>query len=192
MDIRIYRDKLANLEFGVKSLLAVILGLVIALIANGFFTRQVVVHVAPVEMTRPYELTEKSASPDYYRQISLSLVSLVANVTPSSVDLQHEALRRYLAPSVYGSISEALSADAQYIKQYQVSRVFWPEQVKTEGDRVTLIGLEHRIIGHAKVAEEHRAYTLRMRVQDWRVQVVELAVENTDGRSSHRTADARS
>lgn len=176
MDIRLYRDRLANLQFGVKSLLAVILGLVAALIANGFFTRQVVVQVAPVEVSRPYELTSGSASPAYYRQMALSLVPLLANVTPSSVDVSHEAFRRYLAPTAYGPIAEALAADAQYIKQYQVSRVFWPDQVEQEKDRVTLIGREHRMIGHNKVAEEERAYTLRLRIRDFQVQVVDLAV----------------
>lgn len=191
MDIRIYRDKLANLEFGVKALLAVILGLVVALIANGFFTRQVVVHVAPVEVSRPYELTGQSASPDYYRQMALSLIALLANVTPSSVDTSHEALRRYLAPSAYGPIAEALAADAQYIKQYQIARVFWPDQVEAQGDRVTLIGREHRMIGHSKVAEEERVYTMRLRVRDWQVQVVDLAVENADDRRRAERVNAR-
>jgi type IV conjugative transfer system protein TraE len=176
VNITVYRDKLANLEFGVKALLLVVLGLVVALIANGFFARQVVVHVAPVDVTRPYEVTDRSASPEYLKQMALSLTPLFANVTPSSVDVSHAAFRRYLAPRAYGAISEALTADAQYIKQYQVARVFWPDQVEQQGDRVTLIGREHRMIGHNKVAEEERAYTLRLQMRDWQVQVVDLAV----------------
>jgi type IV conjugative transfer system protein TraE len=180
MDIRVYRDRLANLEFGVKALLVVVLGLIAALIANGLFTRQVVVQVTPVEVTRPYELTAQSASPEYYRQMALSLVALITNVTPASVDVSHEAFRRYVAPAVYGRISEALAADAQYVKQYQIARVFWPEQVEQDRDRVTLLGREQRVIGHNKVAEEERAYTMRLRIRDWRVQVDDLAVESAD------------
>lgn len=180
MDIRVYRDKLAQLQFGNKALVIVVLGLVIALIANGLFTRQVIVHVAPVEVSRSYELTGNGASPDYYRQIALSLVALLADVTPESVDVSHAAFRRYLAPAAYGPVAEGLAADAQYIKQYQIARVFWPNQVEQQGDRITLLGREHRMMGHNKVAEEERAYTLRLQVRDWQVQVVELAVESAD------------
>jgi type IV conjugative transfer system protein TraE len=180
MDIRLYRNRLANLDFGVKALLAVVLGLVVALITNGLFTRQVVVQVTPVEVTRPYELTAQSASPEYYRQMALSLVPLIANVTPASVDVSHEAFRRYVASTVYGTIAEALAADAQYVKQYQIARVFWPEQVEQDRDRVTLLGREQRVIGHNKVAEEERAYTMRLRIRDWRVQVEDLVVESAD------------
>jgi type IV conjugative transfer system protein TraE len=178
VDIKLYRDKLKNLEFNNKALLAIVLSLAIALVTNGFFARQVIVHVAPVELTRPYEMTERSASQEYLRQMALSLMPLVANVTPTSVDVSHEAFRRYLTPRAFGGVSEALAADAQYIKQYQVARVFWPEQVDVDqqGNRVTLIGREHRMIGRVKVAEEERVYVLSFDVRDWRAQVADFAV----------------
>lgn len=176
MNIQLYRDRLANLQFGVKSLLAVILGLVVALVANGFFMRQVIVQVTPVEVTRPYEVSGSTASPDYYRQMALSLLPLVTNVTPTSVDVGHEAFRRYVRPAGYARIVEALAADAQYIKQYQISRVFWPDQVEQQGGRVTLIGREERRMAGSKVAEEERAYTLVMRVKDYHVEVDDFQV----------------
>jgi conjugal transfer pilus assembly protein TraE len=180
MDIKLYRDRLANAE--AKTLIqgVVIVGLVVALIANGFFRRQVLLHVVPVTVSEEYTVSESDASPEYRKQIALTLVGLVANVTPASVQLQHEAFRRYMTPEAFGRLSEALAGDAAYIKQYHLSRVFFPESATVDGERVTLFGQEHRYIGHNKVAEEHRGYQLAVRVRGWRIQVNDLVVGDAD------------
>lgn len=176
MDIKLYRERLANAEARTWILGLLALGLVLALIANGLFRRTVILHVAPAQVTQPYELTATTASPAYLRQMALSVVALVADVTPASVTVSHEAFRRYVTPERFGVISEALAADAAYVKQYHLSRVFFPETIQIEGTRVTLLGTEHRYIGHNKVAEEGRGYQVQLRIRDWQVQVEDLVV----------------
>lgn len=178
---------MANLEFGTKALVIIVIGLIVALVTNGFFSRQVVVHVVPIDPVRGYEITSNAASEDYYRQMALSIIQLVANVTADSVDFSHEAFRRYLSPEIYGPTSEALTADARYIKQYRMARAFWPSQIEQQGERITLIGVERRSIGN-KTVEEQRAYTLGLKIRDWRVQITEFSVENAAERQQHAMA----
>lgn len=178
MDMKLYRDKLANASAGVVILGAISVLLAGALIANGFFRRSEILHVVPVEVTRPYEVGRDAMSPDYLRQMALSLIPHLANVTPASVEVSHEMIRRYLAPESFGHLSEALAQDADYVKRHHLNRVFFPDSVLIEGNRVILLGQEHRFIGHNKVAEESRAYALTLRIRDWKVEILDVGADD--------------
>lgn len=175
MDWKLYREHLANARASNLILVLVVIGLVCALIANGIFRRTVIVHVAPVSISSEYWASSNQASEQYKKEIALSLIPYVANVSPASVKLGHQTFLRYVAEDAYGALSEALRADEEYIVKNNLNRFFAPEYARVVDDEVILGGKERRFIGHTQVAEEDREYRLLLRIVDWRVQVYGLS-----------------
>jgi conjugal transfer pilus assembly protein TraE len=174
MRLKLYHDLLANARAWNWILLALVAGLVIALIANGFFRRTVILHVAPTTIAKDYWASASQSSDEYKKQIALSLIPYVADVSPASVRLGHSTFLRYVAAESYGRLSEALGVDEEYIIKYNLNRHFTPEYARVMGDEVILGGRETRYIGHVKVAEEDREYRLVLKTVGWQVQVVDL------------------
>ncbi|MEW6542465.1 MAG: TraE/TraK family type IV conjugative transfer system protein [Nitrospirota bacterium] len=175
MNWTLYRDHLANARTLNTLLMVIVVGLVVALIANGFYRRTVVLHVAPVSVEREYWASSNQASDQYKKEIALSLIPYVANVSPASVRLGHQTFLRYVAEEAYGQLSEALRADEEYVTKNNLNRFFSPEYARVSGDEVVLGGKERRFIGHTQVAEEDREYRIVLKFTDWRVHVSSLS-----------------
>jgi len=174
MRLTIYQDRLANARTWNWILLVLVVGLVIALIANGIFRRTVILHVAPTTIAKDYWASASQSSDEYKKQIALSLIPYVADVSPASVRLGHATFLRYVAAEAYGRLSEALGVDEEYIVKYNLNRHFTPEYARVLDDEVILGGRETRYIGRVKVAEEDREYRLVLKTVGWQIQVVDL------------------
>jgi len=107
--------------------------------------------------------------------VAMPLIAYLANVHPESVELSFKTFMGFVAAESAGVIQERLNADKSYILDRQMSRVFYPMQTQVVKDTVTLIGLERRYIAGTIVADnDRRYYRLKLRMNDWKVQVVDL------------------
>lgn len=174
MQWALYKDHLANARTLNTVLVVVALGLIVALIANGLFRRTVVLHVAPVSVEQEYWASANQASDEYKKQIALSLLPYVANVSPASVKLGHQTFLKYVTEEAFGRLGEALGADEDYIVKHNLNRSFAAEYARVVGDEVILGGRERRYIGHTQVADEDREYRMVLRLTGWKVQVADL------------------
>jgi conjugal transfer pilus assembly protein TraE len=170
----LYRDHLANARAQNIIQLVIIAGLLVALVANGMFRRTVVLHVAPVSVEHDYWASANQASEEYKKQIALSLIPYVANVSPASVKLGHATFLKYVAEDAFGRLSEALGADEEYVSKHNLNRFFSPEYARVVDNEVILGGKERRYIGHTQVAEENREYRLVLKLTGWKVQISDL------------------
>lgn len=184
-----FADQLADAR--IKTLifggLSIVLSL--ALLANGLFRGGTVVVMVPSEVDRSMWAAGNTASPEYMTKVAMPLIAYLANVHPESVDLSFKTFMGFVAPESAGLIQERLNADKSYILDRQMSRVFYPMQTQVVKDTVTLIGLERRFIAGTIVADnDKRYYRLKLRMNDWKVQVVDLDAGKPEDQGGAPTA----
>jgi conjugal transfer pilus assembly protein TraE len=165
------------------------IGLVLALMANGLYRRVEILHVVPASVSQEYLVTsDGNVSDEYRRQIALTLLPFVTNVTPRSVEFGHTVLLRYVAPEQYGMMSEGLGAERIYIVGNNLNRVFFPDATEIVGDDVIISGLERRFSGSILVAEEEREYHLTLRFKDFKPEIVAISSQHRDRARAGKSA----
>ena len=170
-----FADQLADARMKTLVFAGLSVVLALALLANGLFRGGTVVVMVPPEVDRSMWAAGNTASPEYLTKVAMPLIAYLANVHPESVELSFKTFMGFVAPESAGVIQERLNADKSYILDRQMSRVFYPMQTQVVKDTVTLIGLERRYIAGTIVADnDKRYYRLKLRMNDWKVQVVDL------------------
>jgi len=169
----LFADQLADSR--IKSMFFMVLSgvLGVALVANGLFRGSTVVVMVPPEVDREMWAAGNVASPEYMTKVAMPLVAYLSNVHPDSVELSFNTFMGYVAPEMAGAIRERLNADKAYVTARQLSRSFYPKTVQVVKDEVTLIGIERRFIAGTLVADaDKRYYRLKLRMNNWKVEVV--------------------
>jgi len=170
-----FADQLADARMKTLVFAGLSVVLALALLANGLFRGGTVVVMVPPEVDRSMWAAGNTASPEYLTKVAMPLIAYLANVHPESVELSFKTFMGFVAAESAGVIQERLNADKSYILDRQMSRVFYPMQTQVVKDTVTLIGLERRYIAGTIVADnDRRYYRLKLRMNDWKVQVVDL------------------
>ncbi|WP_266094584.1 TraE/TraK family type IV conjugative transfer system protein, partial [Klebsiella pneumoniae] len=71
------------------------------------------VAVTPMLFRAPFAVSQNQADASYIEQLGLSFVALRLNVTPETVDAQHQQLLRYVLPASQNSLKVQLAEDAK-------------------------------------------------------------------------------
>ena len=184
-----FADQLADARMKTLVFAGLSVVLALALLANGLFRGGTVVVMVPPEVDRSMWAAGNTASPEYLTKVAMPLIAYLANVHPESVELSFKTFMGFVAPESAGVIQERLNADKSYILDRQMSRVFYPMQTQVVKDTVTLIGLERRYIAGTIVANnDKRYYQLKLRMNDWKVQVVDLDAGKPEDQGGAPTA----
>lgn len=184
-----FADQLADARMKTLIFAGLSVVLALALLANGLFRGGTVVVMVPPEVDRSMWAAGNTASPEYMTKVAMPLIAYLANVHPESVDLSFKTFMGFVAPESAGVIQERLNADKSYILDRQMSRVFYPMQTQVVKDTVTLIGLERRFIAGTIVADnDKRYYRLKLRMNDWKLQVVDLDAGKPEDQGGAPTA----
>lgn len=184
-----WADQLADARLKTLIFAGLSVVLALALLANGLFRGGTVVVMVPPEVDRSMWAAGNTASPEYMTKVAMPLIAYLANVHPESVDLSFKTFMGFVAPESAGVIQERLNADKSYILDRQMSRVFYPMQTQVVKDTVTLIGLERRFIAGTVVADnDKRYYRLKLRMNDWKLQVVDLDAGKPEDQGGAPTA----
>jgi type IV conjugative transfer system protein TraE len=184
-----FADQLAEARMKTLIFAGLSVVLAVALLANGLFRGGTVVVMVPPEVDRSMWAAGNTASPEYMTKVAMPLIAYLANVHPESVDLSFKTFMGFVAPESAGLIQERLNADKSYILDRQMSRVFYPMQTQVVKDTVTLIGLERRFIAGTIVADnDKRYYRLKLRMNDWKLQVVDLDAGRPEDQGGAPTA----
>lgn len=175
MNWKVFSDQLADSRIKTTIFAGLSIILALALLANGLFRGGTVVVMVPPEVDREMWAAGHTASPEYMTKVAMPLVNYLANVHPESVDLSFRTFMGFVAPEVAGQIQERLNADKLFVTKRQMSRVFYPVQTQVVKDTVTLIGVEKRYIAGTLVADgDQRYYRLKLKMNNWKVQVLDL------------------
>lgn len=111
----------------------------------------------------PFAVSQNQADASYIEQLGLSFVALRLNVTPETVDAQHQQLLRYVLPAAQNSLKVQLAEDAKRIKDNNVNATFYMTSIRAwpAENRVDIRGELKTWIGDSKPYSEIKSYVIQ-------------------------------
>ncbi|TWY00960.1 type IV conjugative transfer system protein TraE [Klebsiella pneumoniae] len=121
------------------------------------------VAVTPMLFRAPFAVSQNQADASYIEQLGLSFVALRLNVTPETVDAQHQQLLRYVLPASQNSLKVQLAEDAKRIKDNNVNSTFYMTSMRAwpAENRVDIRGELKTWIGDSKPYSEIKSYVIQ-------------------------------
>ncbi|WP_058914084.1 type IV conjugative transfer system protein TraE [Entomohabitans teleogrylli] len=121
------------------------------------------VAVTPMLYGAPFAVSQNQADASYIEQLGLSFIALRLNVTPETVDAQHQQLLRYVLPASQNNLKIQLAEDAKRIKENNVNATFYMTFIRAypAENRVDIRGELKTWIGDSKPYSEIKSYVLQ-------------------------------
>ena len=145
-------------------LVLALVSVILLVVQNRFLSAHQKTTTVPMAFTAPFWTSESETSPGYMQMMALSFLSLRLNVSPETVDAQHEFLLSFARPGAQADFKVTLAGEARRIKQNEVSSAFYQTQIKVypvEGI-VDIRGVLNTWIGNGKPASEIKHYQLKL------------------------------
>lgn len=124
--------------------------------------------VTPMAYNAPFVISEATSSASHLQMMALSFMALRLNVSPETVDAQHEFLLSYVKPGAQPDFKIVLAQEAQRIKSNEVNSAFYHTQLNVYPDlsRVDIRGALKTWIGNGKPQTELKHYALQLDYQN--------------------------
>lgn len=106
-------------------------------------------HMLPPEISRPFWLSAKDASPEYFEDMGMFINGLPLNVTPDTVRQACKQYLTYVLPADRDLYKSKCDQDEARVKRDSVSQMFSVRQILTDAahQRVAFSGTLHTFIG---------------------------------------------
>jgi conjugal transfer pilus assembly protein TraE len=120
--------------------------------------------VTPMAFSAPFAVSENQASASYLQMMALSFLGLRLNVSPETIDAQHQFLLSFVRPGAQPAFKVRLAEEAGRIKQNEVQSAFYQTQIKVwpAESLVTVQGVLKTWIGDGKPHSEVKSWHLKM------------------------------
>jgi len=145
-------------------LIFTLVSVILLVLQNRYLAGHQKITITPMAFNAPFWTSESETSPGYMQMMALSFLALRLNVSPETVEAQHEFLLSFAKPGAQPEFKVTLSAEARRIKQSEVSSAFYHTQIKVypvEGV-VDIRGMLNTWIGNGKPSSELKHYQLKL------------------------------
>lgn len=124
--------------------------------------RQVV--VTPMMYNAPFAVSEVTADAEAFQMMALSFLALRLNVSPETVDGNHQSLLAFVKPEAHAEFKDVLADEARQIKQSNVNSAFYSSDITVypADNRVDVRGLLKTWIGPGKPSTEIKEFRLTL------------------------------
>ncbi|WP_339056751.1 type IV conjugative transfer system protein TraE [Candidatus Regiella endosymbiont of Tuberolachnus salignus] len=139
--------------------------------------------VIPMAFNVPFAISEALASPAYLQMMALSFISLRLNVSPETVDAQHQFLLSFAKPGAQSDFKITLAEESRRIRQNEVSSAFYQTRIRVfpAESIVEIHGVLKTWIGNGKPTSEQKNYNLKLDYADGMTRIVAF-LEKTDAK----------
>ncbi len=153
-----------------------------------------ILHVAPPDFQKEYEVRKTSASREYIEQMSIFLLVNALTVNPDSAIFSTKSFLRWLTPQARGKLETAMLGDAEWIKSNQVSQAFYARACDFFGPlKLRVTGTLLQWTGGRLIATRDVAIDLRVTIDNYALKIEDLAyVDTTHNRPGNSPAPAAS
>ncbi|WP_443743833.1 TraE/TraK family type IV conjugative transfer system protein [Sutterella sp.] len=103
-----------------------------------------------------WRITSNTPDPEYLEQWSISMLSLIATISPASMKGQAERFLERVAPEVFAEMQKRLLKEMDSLRADQAGQAFYPTRIRSdlqtlkvlvEGERRTFIGSTTTSVG---------------------------------------------
>ncbi|BBT68682.1 protein TraE (plasmid) [Aeromonas caviae] len=138
--------------------------------------------VTPMAYDAPFVISEANSSPAHMQMMALSFMALRLNISPETVDTQHQFLLGFVKPGAQPDFKVVLAQEAQRIKQNEVNSAFYQTQLQvfpTE-NRIDIRGVLKTWIGNGQPKSDLKHYSLVLAYQNGITSIVKFLEVNDD------------
>ncbi|MFV8801871.1 type IV conjugative transfer system protein TraE [Yersinia sp. LJYL362] len=143
-------------------------GTIILGLQNHYLSTHQKTIVTPMGFSAPFSVSEADGSPGYMQMMALSFLSLRLNVSPETVDANHQFLVSFAKPGAQPEFKVTLAEEARRIKQNEVNSAFYNTSIKVfpAENIVEVRGFLKTWIGNGKPSSETKHYNLKLDYAD--------------------------
>ena len=138
--------------------------------------------VVPPSFERRFWVQGDTVSPEYLEQMAVWFAHLALTYNPDNIDYQARLFLRYAEPASYGALSAQLAADSERVRHDRISSVFYPREVRTRVDHVSLDGDLVTWVGSRMTGHRRGVFDLRFVHRDGRLYVASFQDQSTHER----------
>ncbi|RME81012.1 MAG: hypothetical protein D6775_14735 [Caldilineae bacterium] len=157
-----YQSVLANLTSrtriaGTVALLLAIANLLLVgmVLSTGNASRTLFI---PAVTRKGFWIQGEEVSPSYLEDLALTIASYALTYNPSNYEGRTQRLLRYVAPASHADLQSYFHEQAEKIKRFQISSVFYVQDIVDRGMKVALIGQLERRTGKKSMESRRAAY----------------------------------
>ncbi|MFQ1718515.1 type IV conjugative transfer system protein TraE [Aeromonas veronii] len=138
--------------------------------------------VTPMAYDAPFVISEANSSPAYMQMMALSFMALRLNISPETVDTQHQFLLGYVKPGAQPDFKVTLAQEAQRIKQNEVNSAFYQTQFQVfpAENRIDIRGVLKTWIGNGHPKTDLKHYSLVLTYKNGVTSIVKFLEVNDD------------
>jgi conjugal transfer pilus assembly protein TraE len=188
MRVSRYRSQLAealwrrNLWMVIAGLMALAnLGLALWVLGTDVREKTIVV---PPDFDKAFWVHGDALSPEYLEQMAVFFASLALTYNPENIGHQVKLFLRYADPQSYGALAAKLEGDVQRIARNRLSSVFYPQEVRLQGQQVLLTGELTTLVGNQQAEQRQARFRIQFSYRDGRVFVAQFTEDTTNANPS--------
>lgn len=182
MDFKSYQGRLSQLSARFNLMVFLVFGLLISNVTLSCFLFQAwnhhTIEVTPFSGAPSYLKSASNVDGHYLSLMTENFVNERLNVTPETVDANHQRLLSYVGHQNYTSMLRLLTNEAKVIKAKKMSSIFYIEKNKPNPQELTVVvsGILKRFVGLHPLSDERKTYVLKFEYKDSRLSIVQFSL----------------
>ena len=186
MDFKTYQSHLSKLSARFNLMVFLVFGL---LLANSLLSVLVFevwkhhsVEITPYGGDSGYLKSTTHVDSNYLSLMSENFIYSRLNVTPETVEANHQRLLKFADSQTYPNMLKLLDREAKLIRAKKMSSVFDITQIQVSPDSLTaqVTGILKRYVGLRALKEERLTYDLRFHYNQGRLSILSFTYSKED------------
>lgn len=182
MDFKSYQSRLSQLSARLNLMVVLVFGLLVSNVLQSCFLFHAwnhhTIEVTPFSGAPSYLKSASSVDGHYLSLMAENFINERLNVTPETVDANHQRLLSYVNHLLYTQMLRHLTNEAKVIKAKRMSSIFYIDKNKANPHELTVVvsGILRRFVGLQALNDERKTYLLRFKYIDSRLSIVQFSV----------------
>lgn len=182
MDFKNYQSRLSQLSARFNLMVVLVFGLLVSNVLLSSFLFKAwnhhTIEVTPFSGTPSYLKSAASVDGHYLSLMAENFINERLNVTPQSVDANHQRLLSYVDHQNYTQMVRLLTNESKVIKAKKMSSIFYIDKNKANPHELTVVvsGTLKRFVGLQALNDERKTYLLQFQYKESRLSIVKFSL----------------
>ncbi|MCW8418872.1 type IV conjugative transfer system protein TraE [Fluoribacter dumoffii] len=182
MDFKSYQSRLSQLSARFNLMVVLVFGLLVSNVLLSSFLYKAwnnhTVEITPFSGSLGYLKSASNVDSHYLSLMAENFVNERLNVTPETVDANHQRLLSFVNHQNYTQMLKLLMSEAKVIKAKKMSSTFDITQIKTNPNRLTAVvsGVLKRYVGLQSLSDERKTYLLQFQYKHSRLSIIKFSL----------------